>query len=91
MHPPDFAIESIEPSRAAFSPASPTTITIRGKGFAPGSKVFLAGDEVNPQATEFRSANELRVTLPSGKGTVPVTVITPDGRVTTLQHAFTYA
>jgi hypothetical protein len=83
----DLAIESVEPPSA---PAADTTaITIRGRGFDPGSKVFVGGDQI--VTGQVVSSREIRVEVPPrAPRTVPVSVMTPDGTVVMLARAFTY-
>jgi hypothetical protein len=62
------------------------TVTVRGEGFTPGVVVLFGNAAATPSALV---PNELRVTVPPGATTGPITVRTPDGRTASSAVAFT--
>lgn len=81
---PNFRITAITPTSGLVG----SQVTIRGEGFgATGTTVTFTG-VTRPQPATFVSATEIRVTVPAGAQTGPLTVRIADGR-TAATGAFT--
>ncbi|MHC4858662.1 MAG: IPT/TIG domain-containing protein [Planctomycetota bacterium] len=85
ISPAEPVVEEIDPDTAA--PGD--TVTIRGRNFRQGQPLVLFGETPSPSATRG-STTEITARVPSGTGTVAVTVFNPDGQEGTLADAFTF-
>lgn len=84
-----FTITQLEPDHGPVTGG--TLVTIRGFGFADGSRVFVGSLLVDPELTEFQGPNRLRMIAPPGTvGPVDVKVLRPDGEHTTFQGGYRY-
>ena len=84
-----FTITQLEPAHGPITGGS--VVTVRGFGFAAGSRVFFGPLLVDPDLTEFQGPNRLRVITPPGNvGPVDVQVLRPDGEHTTFQGGYRY-
>lgn len=81
------SITFIEPDRGPISGG--TTVSIRGKSFKNGAKVFFGTKEATN--IQFLSTTELgAVTPPNNKGSVDVRVVNPDNKEAVFKNGFTY-
>ncbi len=82
-------ITLIEPEHGPV--AGGTVVVIRGFGFENGSQVKFGDRWAPSDLTNVLSPDRIVCVSPPGEvGTVPITVMAPDGRTTTLDIAFSY-
>src|ERR1700732_683684 len=86
--PPRVRIFRISPIGGAL--AGGIEVTLSGSTFQPGAEVFF-GSSQSPSVT-VDSATTARAVLPAATqtGTVPVSIVNPDGTTATLTSGFTY-
>lgn len=71
--------------------AAGSVITIAGRGFAPGDTTVRFGTKAATRVLCL-SATSCRVTVPTGKGTVEIRIVTPGGTsLVTKATRFTFA
>jgi len=87
-HPPLVHLSQISPIAGAL--VGGITVTLTGTGFQPGAEVFF-GSSQSPNVI-VNGATSAQAVLPSATqtGTVPVSIVNPDGTTATLTSGFTY-
>ncbi|MCA9514135.1 MAG: IPT/TIG domain-containing protein [Myxococcales bacterium] len=90
------SVQGVPPLISAIVPATGpvaggTPVRVLGTGFSPDA--LLLFDQVTVTSRQVVSANEIRFTTPPGAGigSVPITVLNPDGLGATASPGFTYA
>jgi hypothetical protein len=87
--PPPFTVTQLQPDHGPVSGG--TAVTIRGFGFADGSRVYFGELMVDEEKTVFEGQNRLRILSPPGTvGPVDVKVLRPDGESAVYHDGFTY-
>lgn len=71
-------------------PAAAQTVMLDGANYAPGSATQVLFGETPATGVEVLDATTIRAVVPTGSGTVTVTVIGPDGRSVAKPEAYTY-
>ena len=87
--PPPFTVTQLQPEHGPVGGG--TFVTIRGFGFADGSRVFFGDLMVDEAFTFYEGPNRLLIVTPPGTvGPVDVRVLRPDGESTTFQEGYRY-
>jgi pyrrolidone-carboxylate peptidase len=86
--PPSLSLNGISPIAGAL--AGGINITLNGSGFQPGAEVYF-GSSPSPAVTVESSVTAYAQVPPATQtGTVPVTIVNPNGATATVPGGFTY-
>lgn len=87
-HPPPVRITSIAP--IAGNLAGGSDVTIDGFGFQPGAELFFGTTAATD--VQVQSSTQVMAKAPAGTqtGTVPISIVNPDGSTAQLANGFTY-